>query len=497
MRNGAAGMSGTVRGAGGPWRPSAWLCVAMWLAAAGVYAAYFQGQWLYGERPIYFITGDEPHYLIVATSLLRDGDLDVLNNYREQDYRVFYPYHLGDARDPEDMHVLYGRGGHLFSKHSLGLPLLLLPAIRLAGYGPAKPFMMAVTALLSVQAYLLALELTGRRGPAWFAWVAVSFTSPLLLYADQLYPEVPGALLVVAGVRAVLRPRFSAGPAVVAGWCVGLLPWFHLRYVPLAAILGLAAAVRALAGRRWPPLAGLALPAGLLGGALLALDWHLFGGVPRVDEYGTVALGNLVAGIPGLLFDRAYGLLTYAPVFLLAIYGLALLPRRLGRHEAGLVGALVATYFLFVGGFSYWYGAFSPPARMLVPVVPLLVVTVALALAHWRTWRFRVLAGALLIASWAEAHLLMDVPYLRYNFQDSQSQALLYLSHVWGRDLKGALPSFVVPTAGGGLWALTAALAAGGLWLVCTRPLTTFSVRRPADRPAGRSRAVPRAAGNT
>ena len=27
------------------------------------------------------ITGDEPHYLIIAASLLRDGDLDVRNNY--------------------------------------------------------------------------------------------------------------------------------------------------------------------------------------------------------------------------------------------------------------------------------------------------------------------------------------------------------------------------------------------------------------------------------
>lgn len=28
-------------------------------------------------------TGDEPHYLIIAASVLRDGDLDVTNNYEE------------------------------------------------------------------------------------------------------------------------------------------------------------------------------------------------------------------------------------------------------------------------------------------------------------------------------------------------------------------------------------------------------------------------------
>ena len=28
-------------------------------------------------------TGDEPHYLIIAASVLRDGDIDLWNNYEE------------------------------------------------------------------------------------------------------------------------------------------------------------------------------------------------------------------------------------------------------------------------------------------------------------------------------------------------------------------------------------------------------------------------------
>ena len=31
----------------------------------------------------YRLTGDEPHYLILAASLLRDGDVDVRNNFDE------------------------------------------------------------------------------------------------------------------------------------------------------------------------------------------------------------------------------------------------------------------------------------------------------------------------------------------------------------------------------------------------------------------------------
>ncbi len=185
------------------------LALAVWACSLALYGLYFQGQWLYGERPVIHITGDEPHYLLIATSLLRDGDLDVLNNYRDKHYQPFYPYHLGDARQPEDMHALYGPSGGLYSKHGVGLPLLLLPAMRLGGtgegHGLAIVFMLGVAAALSTQIFLLARETTGRAVVAIVAWSAVAFTSPLLLYAGQIYPEVPGALLVVWGVRAVWR----------------------------------------------------------------------------------------------------------------------------------------------------------------------------------------------------------------------------------------------------------------------------------------------------
>ncbi|PWT88795.1 MAG: hypothetical protein C5B54_10045, partial [Acidobacteria bacterium] len=39
-------------------------------------------------------TGDEPHYLITAHSIAVDGDIQLLNNYQEKDYRLFYPGEL-------------------------------------------------------------------------------------------------------------------------------------------------------------------------------------------------------------------------------------------------------------------------------------------------------------------------------------------------------------------------------------------------------------------
>jgi len=41
-------------------------------------------------------TGDEPHYLIMTQSFLRDRDFDLRNNYQQMDYLEYYPTTISD-----------------------------------------------------------------------------------------------------------------------------------------------------------------------------------------------------------------------------------------------------------------------------------------------------------------------------------------------------------------------------------------------------------------
>jgi hypothetical protein len=212
----------------------------------------------------------------------------------------------------------------------------------------------------------------------------------------------------------------------------------------------------------------LILPPALTGLALLLFDWRLFGGIPGADEYGTFALPNVLTGMPGLFFDQQFGLLVYAPIYLVALAGLPLVPRKLPGLQGGVILATLGLYTLFVAAFSYWYGAYSPPSRMLVPVLPLLVVPLTLALSTWRSLPFRLATGGLLLLSWSIAHLLMDVPRLRYNQNTGRSEMLAYLSGVWGRDLNALLPSFIVPTPAAYAWAVVATIVLVLLFLALT-----------------------------
>ena len=71
--------------------------------------------------------GDEPHYLMVAESLLRDGDLSLERDYAEGRYTVFH-----DAPLAPHFRVR-GKGGAIYSLHAVGLSVLILPAWALAG----------------------------------------------------------------------------------------------------------------------------------------------------------------------------------------------------------------------------------------------------------------------------------------------------------------------------------------------------------------------------
>ena len=104
--------------------------------------------------------GDEPHYLMVAESLLRDGDLSLERDYAEGRYAVFHDAPL------EPHYRVRGKGGAIYSLHAVGLSILILPAWALAGYAGVTVFMALLAALVALEVREWVRELTGRDGLA-------------------------------------------------------------------------------------------------------------------------------------------------------------------------------------------------------------------------------------------------------------------------------------------------------------------------------------------
>jgi hypothetical protein len=330
------------------------------------------------------VSGDEPHYLVMAQSLWRDHDLDLRDEYDGEEWAEFVPGplrpHWGTPR----------ADGRPFPAHSPGLPLLLAPAYAALGREGGVLVMALVAAAAALVCRHLALQLTGDEAVSRAAWLAAT-GPPLFFYSFHLYTEAPSALAAGGSLALLLGAPGAAGAALAAA-CAAALPWLHVKMIPAAAALGLIALVR-LRGRA---LAVFLAVAGGVAASFLLYYASLFGVASPLALYGGVPADARVLSwrsLPGLFLDRSFGLLPIAPVFLLALAGLPGVLRRREAWPHALVGLAVLAPLL---SWRVWWGGQCPPARLLVPMLPFLVVALASRLERSRAGLARWYPGLLL-----------------------------------------------------------------------------------------------------
>jgi hypothetical protein len=198
----------------------------------------------------------------------------------------------------------------------------------------------------------------------------------MLCMSILAFTEVPAAFLIMGFVILALR---SGSPRMSSMVPLSLLPWLHLRY----SILSLAGFFWALVlvwrhtdkRCRLRSLVCL-LPVPILSFALLCLHyWWMFDTWLPYGQFGDSSpLTTLTAsrGLAGLMVDRDFGLLTVAPFWAIALVASS-------RPRFLLPGYVMFACSAFLGSWivaalnPMWWGGYSPPARFMIPVLPLFV----------------------------------------------------------------------------------------------------------------------------
>ncbi len=380
------------------------------------------------------LSGDEPHYLLITHSLVHDGDLRVQNNYFREDYRNFYLGKIGPHLAAETP----------YSIHGIGLPILLLPGYAVAGLTGALITLALLGAMLWRGIYLATFLLTGNREASVLAPCVFGLTSPALFLSVSAYPELPVAVIVTLVMARFLRSEpetrlFALGWALL----VGTLPFFHMKFIPLAALLWGAFAYRFQRGRI-PVLSGAAV--GAL--ALLVFFFVTTGSFDPTASYGRqrVFLSGIPIGLLGLFFDQEFGLLPVSPVYLIGLAGLVPLIRR--HFFFGVVSLLVLAVVALPGAaHPLWSGGNSPAARFLFPALPLLALAASSLWVRERhegvtPWLPTLLAVGLSVSLFT---VFLPGQPLYLNAKDGTGRLWEALSSSW--DLTSYLPSLITADA--------------------------------------------------
>jgi hypothetical protein len=260
---------------------------------------------------------------------------------------------------------------------------------------PSVLYRHIITAAMIVVAGVLALVMfdvfvrigIGER-EAFFVTLLVALSPPLLVFSILFFTELLSALLCLWLLR---KATFDLGEAVwtwaVAGAATGFLVLIHIRNISIA--MTLAAIALAVPGQRDARAKRIAFAASL--GAMLAARtmiihrlWGTWITTPIAnvgESNGIRSVLTIAAGrLGGLLFDQEYGLLPYAPIFLVAVFGFVALVRThpgLARRIGIVVTCYLISLILPITNAIGWTGGWSPAARFLVPIVPLLAIGVA------------------------------------------------------------------------------------------------------------------------
>lgn len=385
------GLAGPIERAG-PARLRWWLVAIIVLVMLGMIS--------HGN---YAASGDAAHYMMMAHSVAFDHDLALANDYDDPSNILQLDHGL---------HARVGRNGILRPAHDIGLPVVAAPffdvAYRLAALTDRLPeslrrrarltpfialrqlvslFMIGVTALLAILFFDVTWRLTGRKAFSFLWTILWALSPPILSHGYVFFTEIPSALVALFVYARLddLRGERPLRQGALLGVLAGFLFLLHVRNV------GLILALVLLAGWRVRDHArrGLGFFAGLcaMGGVKAALNLYFWGTLITTPHERFAAWPGVAAFFSevtlragGLLFDARDGLLLSAPIYLLAPAAWILLRRgsRAGRTASRELLLLTGAYLLFVlmpmTNVHGWRGGWSPAARFLVPIAPLLAV---------------------------------------------------------------------------------------------------------------------------
>ena len=378
-------------------------------------------------------SGDEPHYLVILNSIIKDHDLNVANNYlaasqggndagkwfRNKDLDHHSTIVFDDTRYywPDVFHANYQpKKGFKdkapptteFPTHQFGLPLILTTTTFLF----RNTAYVEVVALLSILMLSVALLFVLKK---WLSnenngnWVILSLAlgTPFWHYSRALFTENILALIFLAGFYLFFKKNHMFLSSLVLGFSLIVKVNAVVVFIPLGIYL--------LLKKRYSCILKLASTVPVYVGTILYFSNSYLGSPlepPQIARFD----GNIFEGISGLLWSKRAGLLLYTPVSIVALWGwIKLLKRPIQNDEHRVIFSFICLWLLMSSTWHEWWAGYCFGPRYLVPILPFLFIGLSgLKKLEWGSLNTRNFSFKLILSVSILINYLGAVPYWKY-----------------------------------------------------------------------------------
>ncbi|MBM9501002.1 hypothetical protein JWG44_12140 [Leptospira sp. 201903071] len=206
----------------------------LWIVLLFLPCLYYIGTLLSWEKKKKLpITGDEPHYLIIAESILRDADVDLKNNYEDDAItkKILGPTDVENHTIPKN--------GKLYSVHPIGTSWLVLFGYAFSGIGGARILLAILTGLLPFIFFNIGRMFHRSRSESAWLSLIYSIGLPFPMVAGQIFPDLPSGILFIFIFSSLLylethtkKKEFQNILLFACGIGFGFLAWLHVKNMP-------------------------------------------------------------------------------------------------------------------------------------------------------------------------------------------------------------------------------------------------------------------------
>ena len=390
------------------------------------------------------LTGDEPHYLVMADSLISDFTLDLRGSYARES-RTGRIYGA-----PLNSHVVIVN--HRWGPyHAPGLSILLAFPFLLGDATGAKLALCLLAGLLPLTLFDWLRRLMPVFPAAWLT-AGLTVSLPIVFGSSQIYPDLPAGVVAMALTLWLLqrsRDDLASG-AWASYWLVsGLLPWLNVKFLVTTAVLalgGLGAMWRMRrAGRRDAVRSALATCALVAVGPAALAAYHVwaFGtpAGPRGAAELTTSLSRALMMFLGLHLDQGQGMFFQHPLLLGGVA--AFLPFARLRPRVALFWLALYASLIVPNSFELArFGGGGPAGRFGWSAEWLWIVPLGFVIAEYREVLARYVKPAVIACVVYQAALAVRwLPNPQVLFLELDER-------IWARNslfpiqMRNALPSF-------------------------------------------------------